>query len=328
MGVEMHPLRPVMSTHIALLFHHLPSQEWFDTALTHISRFYRFMDVEGLEELLGGRRRLRGRCLVTFDDGGRSFYDHALPVLERRGIPALLFVSPRICDPGFRYWFDDLDAIREGLEESALKRHLCRHLGLDASLAEQFTAESLLKSLGLDTLRGALEQLRNGADLPLPTKRSMSEEQLLEVARSPVVELGAHSLEHPILANEDHATARQEILGSVSRLAKIIGRPVRSFAYPNGNTGLDYGPREFAVLREAGIRLAFSADSGFVSRHCDPLDLPRVGLAGMPREGLAFILAKLCLAPVWEPLRSQLGGATERQLRERILREGIMPRLP
>lgn len=43
-----------------------------------------------LDDYLAGRRGF----LVTFDDGYRSVYDEALPVLRRLGVPATVFVLP------------------------------------------------------------------------------------------------------------------------------------------------------------------------------------------------------------------------------------------
>jgi peptidoglycan/xylan/chitin deacetylase (PgdA/CDA1 family) len=58
-----------------------------------LARGYRFIDEDGFLD------RLEGRCapgareiLLTFDDGYRNFLEHALPLLEERGIPSLVFL--------------------------------------------------------------------------------------------------------------------------------------------------------------------------------------------------------------------------------------------
>jgi len=54
---------------------------------------FRFIDEDGFLEALDGRRRgSRGEILLTFDDGYRCLLDHAVPALEARGIPALIFI--------------------------------------------------------------------------------------------------------------------------------------------------------------------------------------------------------------------------------------------
>ena len=58
-----------------------------------IGRGYRFIDEERFLETLDGRRKGdAGEILLTFDDGYRELLDVALPALEERGVPALIFL--------------------------------------------------------------------------------------------------------------------------------------------------------------------------------------------------------------------------------------------
>lgn len=54
---------------------------------------YRFIDETAFLDALEGRRMAGGReILLTFDDGYRNLLDAAAPVLETRGVPALVFL--------------------------------------------------------------------------------------------------------------------------------------------------------------------------------------------------------------------------------------------
>ena len=57
--------------------------------------------------------------VVTFDDGYRGVLDHALPILERYGIPAAVFVAASPVLNGQHFWFDAM-CRREG-EAAVLK---------------------------------------------------------------------------------------------------------------------------------------------------------------------------------------------------------------
>ena len=78
-----------------------------------------------------------------------------------------------------------------------------------------------------------------------------------------------------------------------------------TFAYPNGATGLDYGPREQATLAACGIKLAFATDAGFSNRR--PIrSASRAALeAG---DSPTKIWSKLLLVPVWDRLRAGREG--------------------
>ncbi len=96
-----------MSTLAALAYHkvgppgpeawetwwYVPEQVFADQLATLSACGWETIDIGGLRAALAGSSRLPERAaLVTFDDGYRSVYEHALPVLRRLGCPALMFV--------------------------------------------------------------------------------------------------------------------------------------------------------------------------------------------------------------------------------------------
>lgn len=48
-------------------------------------------NVSTLDDAVGNGSR--GGVVVTFDDGARDFHEHALPLLERHGVPAVLYLA-------------------------------------------------------------------------------------------------------------------------------------------------------------------------------------------------------------------------------------------
>jgi peptidoglycan/xylan/chitin deacetylase (PgdA/CDA1 family) len=82
---------------------------------------YRFIDERTfLETVDGARAGSGGEVLLTFDDGYRELLDHAVPALERRRIPALVFIVSDFVGrenewelrlPGRRFYHLDWDEI-------------------------------------------------------------------------------------------------------------------------------------------------------------------------------------------------------------------------
>ena len=91
------------------------------------------------------------------------------------------------------------------------------------------------------------------------------------------MEIGAHTINHPILASLDEPQARAEIVGCKRQLEEVTGAPVTLFAYPNGKPDKDYGPRDVALVREAGYLAAVSTINGIAHRASDLFQLPRYG---------------------------------------------------
>ncbi len=175
------------------------------------------------------------------------------------------------------------------------------------------------KTLPLVAMWEVIDALEHVHGLPPAPPANISLEQAVALDKHPLVTIGAHSLTHPVLRNESDAEAERQIRGSVEQLAALLGRPVRDFAYPNGAAGLDYGPREQAILRAAGVELAFATDSGYFGLASDPLAIPRAGLAASPRETPPWILAKLLLAPGWDRLRRDEENQERRRLAALLL---------
>jgi peptidoglycan/xylan/chitin deacetylase (PgdA/CDA1 family) len=85
------------------------------------------------------------------------------------------------------------------------------------------------------------------------------------------VEIGGHSRGHVDLRGCDDAELEAEVRGCREELEDLLGRPVRSFAYPAGR----YDARVEAAVRAAGYRLAVTTRRGWWRRHGDPLQVPR-----------------------------------------------------
>lgn len=316
----MHPFSPLTAANLAITFHRIPSTDRFRQALTAIGRLYRFVTADALHEFLVGGRPLSGACHVTFDDGDRSFVERALPVLQALHTPATLFIAPDVLAGGRNYWFQELRYLRQQVDDATIRRQIAAQMGWEAAQLAPYSPVVLCKALPLSAIWAVIDGLEQAQGLPPAPPANISLADAIALDRHPLISIGAHSLTHPVLANEDAAEAERQIAGSVGQLAALLGRPVRYFAYPNGAAGLDYGPREQALLRAAGVELAFATDSGVIGRGVDRLAIPRMGLSASPRETGLWITAKLLLAPVWDRLRQDQENQQRRRLQAQISR--------
>lgn len=312
--MPFHPLSPFTSTNLVLHFHRTPSAAWFHSALETVGRLYRFVAVDDLRAYFHGAQRFNGACHVTFDDGDRSFVQVALPVLEALGVPATLFVAPGVLASGRNYWFQELSYLRQHVADNTIRRQIAAQMGWDDMQIAAFSIVTLFKALPVAGMWEVIDALQQGHGLPPAPPANISPQEAVGLDRHPLVTIGAHSLTHPVLQNESDAEAQRQIAGSVEQLTALLGRPVRDFAYPNGAAGLDYGPREQAMLRAAGAELAFATDSGYFSPTTNPLAIPRVGLAAAARETSPWILSKLLLTPAWDRLRRDEENGERRRL--------------
>jgi peptidoglycan/xylan/chitin deacetylase (PgdA/CDA1 family) len=83
------------------------------------------------------------------------------------------------------------------------------------------------------------------------------------------VEIGAHTVSHPDLAEVPYATALEELCGSKRALEELLAEPVEVAAYPYGSANAETR----AAAREAGFKAACRTIGE--GSWADPYDLPR-----------------------------------------------------
>lgn len=233
---------------------------------------------DAVERLTHGRMPPRA-VAITFDDGYRSLHDLALPILRERALPATVFVTSGHMADASSMWNDViLEAVRR-LPGPAVD---LRDIGFDIyplSTPEQRSASVTLltercKYLVPEQRALMLERLQElaGADL---TQDLMLTGDMLATLLVNGIDIGGHTVTHPILARLDDASAQREIEDNKRDLERIIGRAVHLFAYPNGKYGADFDDRHMAMVRAAGYRAAFSTAAGVATRRHDLFQLPR-----------------------------------------------------
>jgi len=231
---------------------------------------------EALAALADGSMPPRAVC-ITFDDGYRSTHDLALPILREFGFPATVFVTTGHIDNG-SMWndrilealrtikTDRLDLSEAGVGNFALNTVAKRKYALSV-LTEM---AKYMAPMARQSLVELIEERAGSARRELMLTRDM-----VRVLSEHNVEIGAHTISHPILTRLDDATARHEITESKRQLEEIVCKPVRYFAYPNGKQDKDFDERHIRMAREAGFDAAFSTAIGAASREHERFALPR-----------------------------------------------------
>lgn len=87
----------------------------------------------------------------------------------------------------------------------------------------------------------------------------LSTEQLKEIAKSRLVEIGAHTVHHFALKGLNPILAKYEVEESKKNLEKLINTPVVSFAYPDGS----FDMQAIKLVKSAGFKSAVTTLHGF-----------------------------------------------------------------
>lgn len=242
--------------------------------------------------------------VITFDDGYLNNLEYALPLLERYGIPATIFIATGYLGSRHPFWWDQLTRIL--LQTSALPQTLSLAIdgvscfwqlreSSDYRPLEQARHASWTYDQQPPTIRHAiyldlwqrlcvidrgerqqvLSRLTAWAGLA-PDDRTpqhpLSPHEVQRLHRSNLITIGAHTVTHAPLSILPPHTQRNEIRRSKEDLEQLIGAPVDFFAYPHG----DFDHITTTIVRETGFVAACCSSPHSVDRELMPFQLPRV----------------------------------------------------
>jgi peptidoglycan/xylan/chitin deacetylase (PgdA/CDA1 family) len=226
-----------------------------------------------LREGHGGERPL---AAITFDDGYRDNFKHAVPVLDGLGLKATFFVVAGLVGSAEAPWYDRLGRavarlIRAGRLEEGLRR---AGGGLDGGTGRSPRAiVQAAKRLAPEARQGFVAEMAAvaGADDPDPElDLIMGWEELAVLARGGH-EIGSHSVSHEMLPALSDEAVDREIRESKQSLERRLGAPVRAFCYPNG----DFDGRCLRALQASGYCYACTTRAGDNPAEFAPLELRR-----------------------------------------------------
>lgn len=283
------------------------SPRHFAEQLDVLKRHYRPMSLAGLAVCIQEQSVPDDAVVVTFDDGYADSLRFATPLLNVRDVPATVFVVHGSEKFEGEFWWDELDRLllqpgelpdrlRLEIDEKLYDWNLgaariyspaafeqCRGWNVlhhDAPGVRQTLYQALHQALRTQSIgqrQRVLNALRGwaGAEIAIRSSHArLSPDEVVLLTRAGI-EVGAHTISHPVLASQSGADQRGEIEGSKRALEAVIGCPVRSFAYPYG-TRRDYTAETVRIVEQAGFTCACANFPGLASADVDVYQLPRV----------------------------------------------------
>ncbi|MEK8015404.1 MAG: polysaccharide deacetylase family protein [Candidatus Parabeggiatoa sp.] len=251
----------------------------------------------------------RRAVAITFDDGYADNLINAKPLLTQYDVPATVFVITGYIGQMREFWWDDLERVL--LQPNTLPQSLNiagQQWALGKAATNNQTAywehrgwnvlekndptprHTLYRSLHRALLNlsepvqqknlQALQTKAGMGSTARTTHRPLTTEEVIKLAADGLVEVGAHTVTHPVLSQFPLAVQQDEIQRSKKHLEDILNRTVTSFSYPYGSRAT-YTAQTISLVREAGFRCACAnvQDVVWQSRvwgNSDCYQLPRI----------------------------------------------------
>jgi peptidoglycan/xylan/chitin deacetylase (PgdA/CDA1 family) len=297
-------------TGVILMYHRVaePIEDAYSLAVSpqrfteHVEHLARRGGVVPLAEIAQPADTLK--IAITFDDGYADNATRAAPELAAASLPVTYFVTTGRLG-GQHFWWDRLSTgllgaqpRPQGIDVTVGDRSLWLALNdLQAARTSLRFLHRRLRPLPPDELAATVDDLlhRLGATEPPADDCTMTVEQLHVMGQLPMVEIGAHTRTHVQLGGQSKELQRSEVIGSITDLSGVLGRPITSFAYPFGSPQAvgDLAPR---LAREAGCVLACSTVHGAVRRSSDTYQLPRLNVRDWNAAELAASIDQIAWA--------------------------------
>jgi peptidoglycan/xylan/chitin deacetylase (PgdA/CDA1 family) len=247
------------------------SQNTFASQLDLLVSLCQVVPLQALVESNRGSHD-RPRVAITFDDAYQGAVTTGIGELRKRGLPATIFVAPRLLE-GRSFWWDELvPAGAPALPEETRARALTELKGCDDEIREW------ARQAGMPEKRS--DRHATGASVA-ELSQAMAHEGLT---------LAAHSWSHPNLTALPDATLTEELRKPLEWLNARFDRVLPYLAYPYG-----LGDRRVvSAAKQVGYRTSFRIEGGWLPKAGAGWDLPRLNIPrGISSKGFELRLSGL-----------------------------------
>lgn len=299
-GVSYHYIRPSYDQPYPGIFGVTPDE--LRQQLERLGGLGDFVSLDQIRNALQNDAALPERgWLITFDDGLREQYDHAIPILESLGVPAVFFANTRPIAEQQPVLVHMTHLLRTQVAPSDLMAAVqssCIELAIPIPIADSTAASR--QYVYDDPEVAQIKFLLNFA-LPESARQQVVDycfDNLLAWSRPEVCAdlymnrthlhdlaqrgwLGSHTHSHRSMGSLTVQEAERDIQLSISLLEDWTGVRVDSIAYPYGS--LAACPAWLGkVGARVGLRMGFTMERGGISKFTHPLLLPRCAPNDLP----------------------------------------------
>lgn len=252
------------------------NREVFEKQIRFIKKNFSIIDPD---ELLNGNIPSRS-ALISFDDGFKSYFKNAVPILRQYNIPSIIFLNMEpvkggIFWPGMATYLFKFDGRFRGYLKEITHRQLNEN-SLFLSCSKKIV-EDYIKNTGVLSFERIYRFVGEFA----------SESDLMQASLSRLVFFGNHLFSHelPVSLSDDEFLKSFAI--NQSELEKYPNYR-KMFSFPFGQPGSSYSLRHIKLLLGNNVSKIFSS-AGYINRSIRTPCLDRVAL-----DSVHNTTAKIC----------------------------------
>ena len=247
---------------------------------------YDFISIGEVEGRL--KKPFREKWVVfTLDDGYSDNLNIALPIFEKHNIPFTIYVSNCFPNNNAIYWWYDLEKYilnNDSVDLNPININLKVSNQSEEEKTKNYkTIRELLRKGDLNLHKSFLVNVVGASLNEYFLKHSsinLTWEELASLNKHPLVTIGAHTLNHLSLKNQNDENVKVQIIKGLEEMEARLGCKISHFAYPYGSLD-DVDLRSVHVLKSKNVKSAvLNHPGGIFKEHINyPYQLPRMGLS-------------------------------------------------
>lgn len=278
--------------------HSMPSES-FQKQIESLSAHFEFISEDDLLMALDGRRTLPERCcLLTFDDGVKSQYEVAVPVLEKLGVPAIFFVNgapyreSKVLNIHKIHWLrsiltpdDFLQKVIENFDRAGLGFTFSDDLISDDLISDKFFYDDIATKkikyllnviIPFDNCKIIIDRIFSEcvhSEEEFCSDFYIGKDQVKYLYNKFAV--GTHSYSHLVLGRHDESVVMRELKCGIEIVEQLVGSRPKGVSYP-------YGYKEAVTRRVStlasgeGLSYGFTVERSMNASLFDPLLFARI----------------------------------------------------
>lgn len=228
--------------------------------------------------------------LITFDDGFFNNYSLAFPLLKKKSVPGVFFITTGMISKKELLWTEKIIYLLMHTNCSSITLILDKSINLPLStMEEKENACQIIRSYLKQSTKFVINQVINQLESVIddvnlsfvPNERyyPMTWEQIKEMSQNGML-IGSHTHNHMLLSSLSLAEVEQELSLSKKKIEQETGTRTSLFSYPNGRRD-DFNNEHKKILKKLDYKYAFSQISGFNNIHSDLLEIRRINITNL-----------------------------------------------
>jgi peptidoglycan/xylan/chitin deacetylase (PgdA/CDA1 family) len=216
------------------------SSEKFEAQLQHLCKYYDVVSIDEIISDIKNKQINAKKIALTFDDGYVDFYEKAWPLLKKYNVPATVYITTEFIDKRQWMWPDKVRVMLNNTAHTKVDVPTIGKLHLNEQDFEKnwhIISDCCLSLKEPDRNRFLIELaeiLEVAIDEHPPINFSALTWEQLSIMSYEGLNIGSHTVTHPILTNISHEQLSFELSESKRIIEQKLDIEVKGVCYPNG----------------------------------------------------------------------------------------------